>query len=191
MTIARKFTMYFRCRVFMSLTSRRFRIKSPKIICDTICHNGADPFAVLVAPIDAFITRLWMQITSIPITLRVGHFSQIAPPIIMRIAIYVVNLICWPCASLIGPDKSMLKNQIVIKTHDASFLNRRIWPRSGFLDVTSNIPGMNFMRSCFSPSEFASHWIIRKIFVKNLWINIWILWHMGYIIPRPLGYQYV
>lgn len=150
----------------VSIARLFFGGKTPEPIAFVVAHNGSDPFAGLLVPSNAFIAGCISAIfTLIALVIGCSGFPQIAPSVVARIAIYMVNMPRRPFSSLVCPYDVMGLQSFVVDSYQSPMICTIQTPgyRSGLRPVDP--------RRIF-PAQNSGFWIIRKIMAHHFWRKI-------------------
>ncbi len=157
----RKFTVQL-LACFHVRVSRIFAtVKSAEVMNLFTQHDRRFPFVGALIPRHAFKTRsVSFGFPFVALILRCRRLPKIAPSIVQRIAIYVVNLVRGPSTGYVRPYDSIIIKNTVIKTDHSAY-----GPVRAGRKAPSNFTDWSTL-SFFYPSQFASFRIVRKVLTQ-------------------------
>jgi hypothetical protein len=107
-TVMRKDPMHSLSSLAMRFYGGFFRYKYPEVIFPTVRPNLRGPLSSqLVPPNTAYAGFVSDEHSRVMHIFRLIGLAEIFPAIVNRIAVYVINLICWPLSSHVRPNQSM------------------------------------------------------------------------------------
>lgn len=157
-----KRTMQFFSGIKASFNCLLFGIKQSKVVILVIYANMRPPFPFLFVKTNTFVTRcVRFMKGDVPHIFRFGCQSQIAPSVVGRIFINVVNLLVGPFTSLHSPNNSVSTVQFTAYANGNS-------PFFTMSNASRNISGFAPSRTKNLPYQIAGFWVIIKKIVEFL-----------------------